>query len=162
MTQLVKLAPIGLPQLLIPESDPVAMQARHVRAAGAEFANVMSNPNLLDGAHLNLHDTPVYVLTAGALPLIPGKSEEEKLKIQRTIFGLHEDILAASRSPIRRHEVIPGASHYIHYTNREVVVRLAQELIGQIENGEKKSPNQPPEPMAMSVTPPAAQESRQP
>jgi pimeloyl-ACP methyl ester carboxylesterase len=96
----------------------------------------MAHPDPWKGTPIDLHRIPVFVLTSGALPQIPDKSEEELRRIQQALYNLHEDILAASKSPIRRHEVVAGASHYIHYTNPAAVIGAAQELINRVETGQ--------------------------
>jgi pimeloyl-ACP methyl ester carboxylesterase len=150
--QLAKLAPLGLPQWLMRGSDRVAMQAKHVRAAGAEFANLMVHLTSSKG-EINLHGIPVYVLTSGALPPTVGESEDERMRVQQALFVLHEDILAASTSPIRRHEIVAGSTHYIHYIHRDDVVGFVRELIARIEESGKTAPDQ---------TEPLKAEERQP
>jgi pimeloyl-ACP methyl ester carboxylesterase len=136
MTTVVKLAPLGIPQLLMPGSDYVRRQAKHMLTSGAELRSFLEHPDPWQGTRIDVHHTPVFVLTSGALPQFPGKSDDDLAKIHQAMYDLHEDILAASQSSIRRHEVVAGSTHYIHYTNPEVVVGAAQELMSRVEKGE--------------------------
>jgi pimeloyl-ACP methyl ester carboxylesterase len=93
----------------------------------------MAQPDPWQGTPIDLHRIPIFILTSGAQPAIPGKSAAELTQFRQALYDLHEDILAASKSAIRRHEIVAGASHYIHYTNPEIVIGAARELISRSE-----------------------------
>ena len=133
MTQLSRTAPFGIPQLLMHRSDPIVNQAKHVRTSGAELRAFLYGADPWDGRAIAFGRMPIYVLTAGTVPPIPGKTDAERKAFWQTIHDLHEQLVTASTSPIRRHEVIGGASHYIHGTHPEAVIDAARELLTRIE-----------------------------
>ncbi len=140
MTQLSRAAPFGLPQLLMHRSDPIANQTKHVRTSGAELRAFLSASDAWGGRAIDLGHTPIYVLTAGAGPPIPGKTEVERKAIWQAVYDLHEELVAASVSPIRRHTVIADATHYIQRTHPQVVLEAARELLTRIEAEQRPVP----------------------
>ncbi len=133
MTQISRTAAFGLPQLLMGASDPIKNQTRYVRAAGAEMRSFLSDAGGWGDQALDLGSTPIYVLTAGAHPVFPGKSAEESDAIWATWRSLHEELVAASESEIRQHDIIDGATHYIYRTRPDAVIAAAAELVERID-----------------------------
>ena len=138
MTQMSRTAAFGLPQLMMGLTDPIVNQAKHVRTSGAELRAFLDSTGSWGDRPLDLGHTPITVFTAGVRPRIPGKSEAENKAIWDILNSLHDELVAASSSEIRKHEVVPGSSHYIHRTHPDVVVDAAKEMIARIMNGDAK------------------------
>jgi hypothetical protein len=47
---------------------------------------------------------------------------------------LHEELRGASTSRMRKHEIVVGAYHHIHWTHPEAVIDAAREMILQIKS----------------------------
>jgi pimeloyl-ACP methyl ester carboxylesterase len=133
MTQISRTAAFGLPQLLMGASDPIKNQTRYVRAAGAEMRGFLSNAGGWGDRALDLRSTPIYVLTAGENPIFPGKSAAESDAIWATWRALHAELVAASKSDVRKQEIVAGATHYIYRTRPDAVIAAAAELVERIE-----------------------------
>lgn len=134
MTQLSRTAPFGLPQVLMRSSDSVASSSKHVRTAGAELRSFLRGDEPWPDHPLNLGRIPIYVLTAGTVAPIPDKSDAERQAIWQSIHDLHAQLASASSSPIRRHDVVAGATHYIHRTHPDIVINAARGLAARIES----------------------------
>lgn len=133
VTQVTRTAPIGLPRLVFGgSSDPVKTQTRHVRTFGAELRGAMRSAERRAGAPVELGDTPVYVLTRGDATAGPSASDEENRQRWEIWKRLHEDLVEASTSDIRRHIVVEDAGHYIHYDRPAAVVDAAEDLVKRI------------------------------
>jgi pimeloyl-ACP methyl ester carboxylesterase len=132
MPQISRLAPIGLPQLLMGFSDPIANRTSHVCTTGAEMRAFMNGAEEWGDLPLDLGHTPIYVLTAGVVYSVPGKSEAESKAVWDTWKSLHDELTAASSSEIRKHEIVGGASHFIHRSHPEAIISAAREMIGRI------------------------------
>jgi pimeloyl-ACP methyl ester carboxylesterase len=128
MTQLSRFAPVGLPQLLMGTSDPITHQTKHVRASGAQLRTFLDMDEMWGDRRIDLGNTPIYVLTAGEYQRFPDKSEADSRAIWESLKSLHDDLVAASASPFRKHEIVAGASHYIYRTHPAAIVRAATEL----------------------------------
>lgn len=133
MTQVSRTAGFGVPQLLMGASDPVVTQSRHVLTAGAEMRAALAMASAWGDRRIDLGHTPIYVLTNGEPPPIPGATEAEKRAGLATWIALHEELLAASSSEVRRHIVISGASHYLHRTHFAAVADAARELVERLK-----------------------------
>lgn len=135
MTQISRTASIGLPQLLMGRSDPVVNQARHVRTSGAELRAILHVAATWGDRAIDLGTTPIYVLSGDASHQLPGSSAAEKEANLEIWQSLHADLVAASSSEIRKHEIVPGASHYIHYTHPAAVIDAAREMLDRLRSG---------------------------
>jgi pimeloyl-ACP methyl ester carboxylesterase len=113
-------------------SDPVVIQSRHVLTAGAEMRATLTMAGAWGDRRIDLGHTPIYVLTNGEPPPIPGATEEEKKAASATWIALHAELLAASSSEVRRHIIITGASHYLHRTHPAAVADAARELVERL------------------------------
>jgi pimeloyl-ACP methyl ester carboxylesterase len=133
MTQISRTAPLGLPQLLMQSRDPVKNQTRHILTSGAEMRAALKLVATWGDRPLSLGHTPIYVLTAGDQSHAPGKTREERKAAWEAWNTLHDDLVAASTSEIRKHDIVAGASHYLHQTHAAEVVRAARELVNRIK-----------------------------
>lgn len=131
--QLARTAPVGLPQLLAGSPDPMQNQSGHVAASGAELRALLGMAETWGDRPLNLGRTPLYVLTAGNAETAPGKAEAEIRQARAVWTTLHEELVNASSSDIRRHLVVPDAGHYIHRTHPSAVVEAAGELTRRLQ-----------------------------
>jgi pimeloyl-ACP methyl ester carboxylesterase len=134
MGQLSRAAPIGLPQALMRSRDRVALQSKHVRAAAAEFRLIIEGEDPWQGAPISLANVPIYVMTSGTSPPLPGKTDAERNAMCRAWYDLHAQLLAASTSAIRRHDLIADAPHYLQRARPGVVLSAARELLRRIES----------------------------
>lgn len=133
LTQLTRTAPIGLPRLVFGgSSDPVKMQTKHVRTFGAEIRGAMRSADEWSGTPIELGRTPIFVLTKGDPTVGPMATDEENWERWEIWQRLHADLVGASSSDIRRHVVVEGAGHYIHYDRPDAVLEAAEELVGRI------------------------------
>lgn len=134
ITQLTRTAPIGLPRLVFGgSSDPVKMQTKHVRTFGAELRGAMRSAEEATEVEIDLGRTPIYVLTRGDSTAGPMETEAENAAQWQIWRELHADLVAASSSDVRRHVLVEGAGHYIHYDRPEAVLEAAEELVGRAE-----------------------------
>lgn len=133
ITQLTRTAPIGLPRLVFGgSSDLLKTRTGHVRTFGAELRGAMRSAERWAGTPIDLGDTPVYVLTRGDSTAGPATSDEENREQWEIWKRLHEDLVDASTSDIRRHIVVEDAGHYIHYDRPDTVLDVAEELVKRI------------------------------
>lgn len=132
VTQLTRTAPLGLPNLVFDESDPVKTQAKHGRTFGAELRGAMQSAEDMESMVIDLGDTPVYVLTNGCRETGPAATAEENRARWELWRGLHGELIESSQSDVRRHIIVEEACHYIHYDRPEVVIQAAQELVARI------------------------------
>ena len=133
LPQLTRLAPFGLPQLLFGSKDPVQNLCSHVLASGAELRATLDPDAAWRNRPIQLGHVPIYVLTADSSKAMPGKTDEERRAAWETWKTMHEELLAASASDIRRHEVVPGSNHNIHHTHPDAVIAAARELVQRIK-----------------------------
>lgn len=131
MTQISRMAPFGLSQLLRRSSDPVRNQTSYFQTSGAESRELVSLGRSGTKVPIHLGKTPIYVLTAGVVRF-PNRSEAENKRLGEVWASLHEDIVASSSSAIRKHLVVAGASHQIHKSHLEVVLAAARELTERV------------------------------
>ena len=139
MTQISRTASFGLPQLVMGSSDPVVNQARHVRTSGAELRAVLNVAETWGNRSIDLGTTPIYVLSGDASDQFPGTSAAEKKAILEIWQSLHADLVAASSSEIRKHEIVPGAAHYIYHTHPAVVIDAAREMLDRLKSGSRQA-----------------------
>lgn len=133
ITQLTRTAPIGLPRLVFGgASDPVKTQSKHVRTFGAEIRGAHLSATRWADEEIDLGDTPIYVLTRGDTTAGPMATEAENRTRWEIWKDLHADLVAASRGDVRRHIVVEGAGHYIHYDRPDAVLDAAEELVERI------------------------------
>jgi pimeloyl-ACP methyl ester carboxylesterase len=130
--ELPRTAPVGLAQLLLHPSDPVERQAKHIETFGEEFRAIPASLGQWGDAPIDLHGTPIYVLTGAESSGAPARTPAEKQRLWRIWYSLHQTLVDASTSPIRKHIVVEGASHYIHLQKPDAVVAAAQELVSRI------------------------------
>jgi pimeloyl-ACP methyl ester carboxylesterase len=135
LPQVTRLAPAGLPQLLFRSKDPVQMLSLHVRTSGAELRALLDAGAAWQDRPTSLGNLPLFLLTADGSEVLPGKTEEERRAAWTIWKTMHDELLAASTSEIRRHDVVPGSGHHIHRTHPDVVITAAREFLQRIEAG---------------------------
>ena len=134
VTQLTRMAPIGLPQLILFGESSNSMKARskHVRTFGAELRGVIHSVEQWAEQEIDLGDTPIYVLTNGEPTRGPMATEEQNRDSWEIWRRLHASLLEASTSDVERHVIVEGAGHYIHHDRPGAVVEAAEELARRI------------------------------
>jgi pimeloyl-ACP methyl ester carboxylesterase len=133
MAQLSRTAPIGLPQLMM-GSRPVTGQTKHVQTAGAEMRAALELNKAWGDRRIDFGNTPIYVLTGGALNHVPGRSETEKKSTWTIWHALHAELVAASSSAVRQHIVVANAPHYMHHAHSAAVVEAARSLVERLQS----------------------------
>lgn len=133
LPQFTRTAAFGLPQLLFKSRDPMQNLARHVATSGAELRAVLDAARNWGAGLINLGNMPIYVLTAGDYQKWPANSEAEQRAAWEVVKSLHAELVAASTSEIRKQEVVPGATHYVHRAQLAAVVAAARELVDRIK-----------------------------
>lgn len=131
MKQLSWMAPLGIPQLMRRSSDPARNQTSYFQTSGAEMREFVKSASAASKTPINLGRIPIYVLTAEEIRF-SNKSEAENARIAGIWRALHEELVAASTSPIRKHIVVAGASHQIHRSHPEVLINAARELVERL------------------------------
>jgi pimeloyl-ACP methyl ester carboxylesterase len=133
LPQLTRLAPFGLPQLLVGTKDPVQNLSSHVLTIGAELRALVDPDAAWRNRPIQLGHVPLYVFTADTYKMMPGKTDAERQAAWAIWKAMHDELLAATTSDIRRHDVVPGSNHYIHRTHPDVVIAAARELVQRIK-----------------------------
>ena len=127
----LRLAPTGIPRLLVASDDPIQGTTRHVSTLGAEFRAIEESVEAWGNAPIDLGRTPIYVITAADPERKPGGDEAAK----REWFGawrqMHAELVAASASEVRRHIEADDAGHYVHVERPGVVMDAARELVAR-------------------------------
>src|SRR5690606_32579718 len=122
VTQLSRTAPFGLPQMLMRAPDPVANQTKHGRTSGAELRAIFSAAETWDAGPIALGNLPIHVLTGSETTKRPDRSASENRATWEIWHSLHAELVAASTSELRRHEVVAGAGHVVHQTHPDAVI----------------------------------------
>jgi hypothetical protein len=102
----------------------IAGLAKETEAVPATLAAV--------SAMRDLGDRPLVVLTAGreqpdAALRAMGLTREQGLRLRDAARALQDEQTTWSRHG--RHELVPGASHYIQFDRPDVVIRAAREVV---------------------------------
>jgi pimeloyl-ACP methyl ester carboxylesterase len=139
-TGLVRLLPVGeapaswpaAPRQVAPSflSTSVGALAKETEAVPATLAAT--------GTMRQLGDRTVVVLTAGQMQpeaalRSMGLTHEQGARLRDTSRVLHDDLASWSRRG--RHEMVPDASHYVHFDRPDVVVRAVREVVGAVRLG---------------------------
>ena len=137
----------GAVRLLAPKASFVPDQAppstvlaaaawlpQSVHAVGREFGG-RSQTLSLAGRNRRLGDRPLVVLTrtATAPPQAlkaMGVSADEGRRLDAEWRAMQDD--EATWSTRGRHQVVPGASHYIQFDQPQVVIAAVEEVVGQV------------------------------
>lgn len=131
--QFTQLAPFGLPQLLFSSKDPVQNLSSHVLASGAELRALFDPGAAWRNRPIRLGHVPLYLMTADSHEMMPGKTDAKRRAAWAIWKAMHDELMAASTSDIRWHEVLSGSNHYIHRTHPDVAIAAARELVQRIK-----------------------------
>lgn len=135
LPQITRLAPVGLPQLLVGTQDPVLNLSSHVLTIGMELRALLDVEAAWRDRPISLGNLPLFLLTADGNEMLPGKTDAERRAAWVIWKTMHDELLAASTSDIRRHDVVAGSGHHIHRTHPDVVIAAARELAQRIKAG---------------------------
>ena len=130
-------APKITPDHAPPQTDMAAAAwlPQSIRASVGESKRI-NHTSTVAGQYRRLGDRPLVVLTAAPRSPTPAELEESKStpdqwrRIQAEWHALHDD--EASWSTRGRHQVVPGASHYIQFDQPQVVSTAIGDVVDQV------------------------------